>query len=94
MGKRRFRVYGTTIQANDPESTWLGVLYFTDLTELYQVRDEYIRSRPVVSIILVDNYEELTMNLSESAISTMNAEINDIITKWTEHFHGMLRGTD
>jgi c-di-AMP phosphodiesterase-like protein len=45
----------------------------------------------VVSIILVDNYEELTMNLSESAISNMNAEINDAITKWTENFHGMLR---
>ena len=35
--------------------------------------------------------KELTMNLSESAISTMNAEINDAITKWTENFHGLLR---
>ena len=31
------------------------------------------------------------MNLSESAISTMNAQINDAITKWTEGFHGLLR---
>ena len=52
IAKRRYRVYGTTLQANDSMGTWLGVLYFTDLTELYQVRDEYIRSRPVVSIIL------------------------------------------
>ena len=88
---RRYRVYGTTVRPGTSGATMLGMMYFTDLTEMYQIRDEYIRSRPVVSIILVDNYEELTMNLSESAISNMNADINDAITKWTENFHGMLR---
>jgi c-di-AMP phosphodiesterase-like protein len=91
IDSRRYRVYGTTIRPGSAGSTMLGMLYFADLTELYQVRDEYIRSRPVVSIILVDNYEELTMNLSESAISTMNAEINDTITRWTDPYNGMLR---
>ena len=60
LSGRRYRVYGTTIRAEDGRGTLLGVLYFSDLTELYQVRDEYIRSRPVVSIIMIDNYEELT----------------------------------
>ena len=88
---RRYRVYGTTIRAEDTRGTMLGVLYLSDLTELYQVRDEYIRSRPVVSIILIDNYEELTKNLTESGISTLNAKLNDAITKWTEDYHGLLR---
>ena len=88
---RRYRVYGTIVVCDDPAATRVGVMYFTDLTELYQVRDEYIRSRPVVSIILVDNYEELTKNLSEGAISTMNAKINDALAKWTESYHGLLR---
>ncbi len=88
---RRFRVYGTVIQAQASLECRLGVLYFTDLTELYQVRDEYIRSRPVVSIILVDNYEELTKNLTEGATSSLNAKINDAITQWTEPYHGLLR---
>ena len=91
LGSRRYRVFGTLIRAEDDLGTLLGVLYFSDLTELYQVRDEYIRSRPVVSIILIDNYEELTKNLSESAISTLNARLNDAITKWTEDYHGLLR---
>jgi c-di-AMP phosphodiesterase-like protein len=69
----------------------LGAVYFTDLTELYQVRDEYIRSRPVVSIILVDNYDELTKNMTEAAISSLNALINEAITKWAEDYHGLLR---
>ena len=91
MDGRRYRVYGTTIRAEDPMGTILGVLYFADLTELYQVRDEYIRSRPVVSIILIDNYEELTKNLTESAISTLNAKLNETITQWTENYSGLLR---
>ena len=91
LNGRRYRVYGSLIHADDPEGNLLGVLYFSDLTELYQVRDEYIRSRPVVAIILIDNYEELTSNLPESAISSMNAKINDILTNWTDCYHGMLR---
>ena len=87
----RYRVYGAPIQAGDPQDTQLAVLYFADLTELYQIRDEYIRSRPVVSIILVDNYEEMTQNLSEGAMSNLNAKINDAITQWTEGYHGLLR---
>ena len=88
---RRYRVYGTSIYADDPKSTRLGVLYFTDLTELYQVRDEYIRSRPVVSIVLIDNYEELTKNLTEAATSALHANINEVLTKWADQYHGLLR---
>ena len=88
---RRYRVYGSAVRADDPAQTHLGVLYFADLTELYQVRDEYIRSRPVVAIILVDNYEELTKNLSEGATSSMNARINESISQWCGSYQGLLR---
>ena len=88
---RRYRIYGSAIHADDSYGTLLAALYFADLTELYQVRDEYIRSRPVVSILLVDNYDELTKNLTEGAISSLNARINDAISKWTEDYHGLLR---
>ena len=91
LGGRRYRVYGTAVRMDDPDKTMVGMLYFSDLTELYQVRDEYIRSRPVVSIILIDNYEELTKNLSEAAISSLNAELNNAIMAWAETYHGLLR---
>ena len=91
LGDRRYRIYGSTIHADDPGATLLGTLYFCDLTELYQVRDEYIRSRPVVGILLIDNYEELTKSLPESTISNLQADINDVITGWAERYHGILR---
>ena len=91
ISDRRYRVYGTALRADDPEGTALGMLYLGDLTELYLVRDEYVRSRPVVSIILIDNYEELIKNLTESAISNLNARINEVITSWADDYHGLLR---
>ncbi len=94
IAKRRYRVYGTVLQAEDILQTRLGVLYFSDLTELYQVRDEYIRSRPVVSIILVDNFEELTRNLTEGASAALSASLNTAITNWTESYSGLLRRLD
>ena len=89
--QRRYRIHGNVVRGDDPQGMLLGLLYLTDLTELYQVRDEYVRSRPVISIILVDNYEELTRNLTEGAISSLNAKINDAILKWSEGYHGLLR---
>jgi len=89
--ERRYRIHGSTLRGDDPNGTQLGLLYLADLTELYQVRDEYIRSRPVVSIILVDNYEELTRNMTEGAISGLNAKINNTILTWAEDYHGLLR---
>lgn len=91
IGTRRYRVYGTMVHTEELQSIHLGVLYFADLTELYQVHDEYIRSRPVISIVLVDNYDELTRDMSEAAVSGLNARINNTIMKWTQEYHGLLR---
>lgn len=91
LSNRRYRVYGSVIRGEDNLGTLLAVLYFSDLTELYQIRDEYVRSRPVVCIILIDNYEELTKNLTESGISSLNAKLGDAITAWTDGYHGLLR---
>ena len=90
LAGRRYRLFGTAVKEKAGPAL-VGVIYLNDLTELYQVRDEYIRSRPVVSIIMVDNYEELTKNLTEGAISTLNAKLNEVIANWTEPYHGLLR---
>ena len=91
IASRRYRVYGTIVHTEETHAIHLGILYFADLTELYQVHDEYIRSRPVISIVLVDNYDELTRDMSEAAVSGLNARINNTIMKWTQEYHGLLR---
>ena len=89
---RRFRVTGTLLpNPEDKSGLLLGMIYLQDLTELLQVRDEYIRSRPMISIVLVDNYDELTNNLPDATISALNAEINTRINEWADRYAGLLR---
>lgn len=89
---RRFRVTGSVLPAKNARAgVIMGMIYLQDLTELLQVRDEYIRSRPMVCIVLVDNYDELTNNLPEAEISRLNAEINKRIDDWAEQYNGLLR---
>lgn len=89
---RRFRVTGTILPDRDDNvATSLGMIYLQDLTELLQVRDEYIRSRPMVCIVLVDNYDELTNNLTDAQVSSLNAQINTKISEWSDQYGGLLR---
>jgi c-di-AMP phosphodiesterase-like protein len=66
-------------------------LVWIDSTDLLDTRDEYLRSRPVVSIILIDNYDELTGNLSDTGVSTLNAALNERISEWADKIGGLLR---
>ena len=89
---RRYRVYGGLIRSEDEHaSLLLATLYLADMTEMFNVRDEFIRTRPIVSMILVDNYDELTNNLPDSAISSLDAQINKSIGQWCKSLNGLLR---
>ena len=88
---KRYKVYGSMLRSDENAAVMLAVLYFVDLTNLFLVYDEYIRSRPVVSIILIDNYDDLTRNLSEAAVSAMDAKLNNTIMRWVQQYHGLLR---
>ena len=89
---RRFRVTGTILPEEDTKTgIVMGMIYLQDLTELLQVRDEYIRSRPMLSIVLVDNYDELTNNLPDATISGLNAQINTRVSEWADNYSGLLR---
>ena len=92
IGERRYRIYGSMVRSQDPEaSVLLANLFLCDTTELLGTKDEYSRSRPIVSVILVDNYDELTNNLPDGAISSLDARINEKIGTWCENLGGLLR---
>ena len=89
---RRYRIYGNFVRSEDEETTVkLATVYFADMTEMFNIRDEYIRTRPIVSIILIDNYDELTNNLSDSAVANLDAQINETVSKWMEGSRALSR---
>ena len=90
-GDRRYRAAGGLVtDENEPEQA-LAAVYLVDETQLLLLRDEYTASRPVVSVILVDNYDELTNNLPDSNVSSLTAAIDERVRSWTEPFGGLLR---
>ena len=95
IGGRRYRIYGNYVRSEDDATTvQLATIYFADMTEMFNVRDEFMRTRPIVSIVLIDNYDELTANLSDSAVSTLDAQLNDVIANWTAGLEELCRKTE
>ena len=95
IGGRRYRIYGNYVRSEDDATTvQLATIYFADMTEMFNVRDEFMRTRPIVSIVLIDNYDELTSNLSDSAVSTLDAQLNDVIANWTAGLEALCRKTE
>lgn len=93
IGERYFLVYGNLVR-DRKHTTALMVLYFIPCTEMVELRTQFESSRPVVSVISIDNYEELTKNESDSEKSAILAEIDKKISVWTEGCGALLRKFD
>ena len=92
VGGRRWRIYGNLIRSEEePAASVLGTIYMADMTEMFNVRDEFIRTRPIVAVLLLDNYDELTSNVPDSMVSTLDAKLNECISTWCKDLGGLLR---
>lgn len=92
---RRYRIYGNYVKSEDEQTTvMLATIFFADMTEMFNVRDEFLRTRPIVSLLLIDNYDELTSNLTDAAVSKLDAQIYEAISKWTADLHAICRKTE
>ena len=92
IGEKKYRVYGNvfSLEGGSVSGNLWGITYFVDVTEYARVTEEYALSRPVVSIIMLDNYDELIKNLNETAKSSILAQIDHRINEWAEGSAGYL----
>ena len=93
IDKNFFQVYGSMMTEKDVEEVLL-VLYFLPCTDYVHCRDRYTLSRPIVSIISIDNYVELTKDATDSEKSSILAEIDRKIAQWAQDSHSLLRKYD
>lgn len=93
MGGRRYQVYGNIVrvQSDMAEQQYLGNIYFSDVTDLAEIREEYYESRMHCALIVIDNYDEFISNLSDKEKSSLLSQIEDKITEWTENSGGLLK---
>ena len=95
MNDRHFRVYGSLSHPNGAQRTgFLATTYWTDVTETDALRTENSNRRPVVGIVMLDNYEELVKAGTEASRSAVLAKIDEKLNGWVEGTTGLLRRYD
>ncbi len=96
VAKRVYSVYGSVVHSSDSARgrSMLGTLYWVDVTESASLRQEFLLSRPVVSLIVLDNYEEFMKHLDDSQKSSLLAAVDEKISGWTAPAEGVLRKFD
>ncbi|UTH13813.1 DHH family phosphoesterase [Macrococcus equipercicus] len=60
------------------------VLYFQDISDKVEIDKLFEESKPVIGTIFLDNYDELTQNMSDANRTEMNSMMTAAINSWAE----------
>ena len=96
MNNRRFRVYGSLVRSRGKgtEQNLVATTYWVDTTDADDLREHYTASRPVMAILLIDNYEDLMKACADTQRSAVQAQIDEKLNAWAAQGQGILLKTD
>ena len=96
MNNRRFRVYGSLVRAKGRggEQNLVATTYWVDTTEADVLKETYTATRPVLAIMMVDNYEDLMKSCPDTQRSAVLAQIDEKLNHWAEAGDGLLLKTE
>ena len=88
FGNRNFTVYSDCSVLNNRE---MYVLYFIDNTEYRALQKKYNDNRTVVSVILIDNYDDIFQNMRDNERITASAMIENTLNEWCQSVGGLIK---
>ena len=93
---RQYRVFGGLGRHEElPGSrSVLATTYWMDVTEFEQMRQTVELTRPVMAIVMIDNYEDLMKACPENKRSALLAALEEKLDRWTADTGGLLLGYD
>ena len=94
MGGRFYQIYGAASRVSGRAHTELITAYFMDITEREHLRAVYDATRLVVSILVLDNYEEIIKAGGEASKSAVLAQVDELLNDWVKNTGGLLRKFD
>lgn len=94
VGGRSCRVYGATSRMDGESQGQIITAYFVDVTGSRRLAEVYAESRPVVSILVLDNYEEVLKAGGDASKSAIVARIDESLNTWVTGSGGLLRKYD
>ena len=90
MDGRRYQVFGTVSHGSGDESGSLATTYWLDVTDFATTRDIFTATRPVIAILLLDNYEDTIKGLEDTVRTAMISQINQHFAQWVGQSNGIL----
>jgi len=87
INDKLYMVYGSIVLS---ERDYVAMTYWIDVTEHTEMCNEYIDSRLIFTLLVLDNYDELVNGLNETEKSSLRSRINEIITAWIADKDGYL----
>ena len=93
---RIYRVFGA-LSRPEPEGgdqPTLATTYWMDITEAEQMRQTLELTKPLMAILMVDNYEELMKACPENKRSALLAALEEQLNNWAAGSGGLLLGYD
>ena len=96
MNSRRFRVYGSLVRAKGRggEQNLVATTYWVDTTDADELQERYVSTRPVLAVLMVDNYEDLMKACADTARSAVLAQIDEKLNVWASCADGLLLKTE
>ena len=91
---RIYRVYGGLTRPTPDTPATMATTYWMDVTDSEQLRQTLQMTRPVVAILMVDNYEDLMKACEDTQRSAVLAQIDEKLQIWANAGQGILLKTD
>lgn len=86
---RTYRVFGGVSHPEGGRSA-LATTYWMDVTDTEEMRRTLELTRPVVAILMVDNYEDLMKATPEGKRSAVRAMLEEKLSQWSAGAEGMM----
>ncbi|NMA24912.1 MAG: DHH family phosphoesterase, partial [Clostridiales bacterium] len=90
ISNRRYKVFGSLVHTASEPGSIMAAAYWVDVSEYAEIHDEFMSSRMICAIIMLDNYDELMKNQSEKDKSALLSAIDDKIGSWIGGSGGIL----
>ena len=87
--RRTYRVFGGVSHPEGGQSA-LATTYWMDVTDTEEMRRTLELTRPVVAILMVDNYEDLMKATPEGKRSAVRAMLEEKLSQWSAGSEGMM----
>lgn len=89
---RTFKVFLNAVENINNED--ITMLYWLDITEQEEVKQNYINQKPLMAYIQIDNFDEILQDASESYRPLISAIIDRKINSWANEMNAFLKKYD